>query len=239
VFGDFPASAETGLESRGILASKSAAGDGDRTGSSGFVAPATAAAGRAASAIEVDCTLGAGARPFFLSGVTVVRDLSAALLAPALADCDSSGARGLAATESVRLFSAGAVAAAPAAGSSAEGAVTGATECVARASSSFASGPSLPDRIAITDTVLNTSTAATAIHARDMVNRAGVAPACDVCDGAGITPPGTASSAIRMRDDAATNPRASATAAAHSAQLAMCASTASRSEEGSSPSSHA
>jgi hypothetical protein len=96
-------------------------------------------------------------------------------------------------------------------------ATTGASERVARASSSFASGASIPDRVAITLTVLSTSTAATAIHVRETVNRPGarVAVVLDDGDGAGSTPPGTASSASSMRDDAATNPRASATAAAH------------------------
>ena len=54
-----------------------------------------------------------------------------------------------------------------------------------------------------------------------------------ICAGAisgtdGITPPGTSSSAVRIRDDAAISPRASATIAAHSAHSATCASIARR-----------
>src|SRR5256885_8255724 len=90
-------------------------------------------------------------------------------------------------------------------------------------------------------TVRNRGPAAAAIRARDSTKRrrAAAGDALAPLDATGTTPPGTASSPVRMREDAATKPRASASAAAHSAQLAMCASTASRSERGSSPSSHA
>jgi hypothetical protein len=55
---------------------------------------------------------------------------------------------------------------------------------------------------------------------------------------AGITPRGALSSAVRIRDDAAMNPRASATAAAHSGQSLTCASTRAASSALSAPSSH-
>jgi hypothetical protein len=53
---------------------------------------------------------------------------------------------------------------------------------------------------------------------------------------AGNTPPGVTSSADAIRDDAATNPRASATIAPHAAHDFACASTRDASSAGSSPS---
>jgi hypothetical protein len=54
----------------------------------------------------------------------------------------------------------------------------------------------------------------------------------------GITPRGALSSAVRIRDDAAMNPRASATAAAHCGHSFTCASTRAASSALSAPSSH-
>jgi hypothetical protein len=54
----------------------------------------------------------------------------------------------------------------------------------------------------------------------------------------GITPRGALSSAVRIRDDAAMNPRASATAAAHSGQSFTCDSTSAASSALNAPSSH-
>jgi hypothetical protein len=54
----------------------------------------------------------------------------------------------------------------------------------------------------------------------------------------GITPRGALSSAVKIRDDAAINPRASATAAAHSGQSLTCASTRAASSALNAPSSH-
>ena len=54
-----------------------------------------------------------------------------------------------------------------------------------------------------------------------------------------IVAPGTSSSAPSIRDDAAINPRASATAAEHVAQVAMCASMSRDSPAFSAPSSQA
>jgi len=55
----------------------------------------------------------------------------------------------------------------------------------------------------------------------------------------GITSPGTSSNPCKMRDAAAINPRASATAAEHSAHDATCVSTAAASAGDNAPSSHA